>query len=87
MSQSLLSLALELDNKITSKVNDSCPFFRATSPSSKAWKLHPELRRPCASSKGNNSVRAGQGAGLSSHLSATVRLASPHTQKAPLPFH
>lgn len=71
MSQSLLSLALELDNKMTSKVNDSCPFFRATSPSFKAWKLHPELRRPCASSKGNNRVRAGQGAGLSFHLSAT----------------
>lgn len=31
----LICLALELDNKITSKVNDSCPFFRATSPSFK----------------------------------------------------
>lgn len=86
-SHSLLSLALELDNKITSEVNGSCPFFRASSPSFKAWKLHPELRRPCASSKGSNSIWGGQGAGLSSHLSATIRLASPHTQKAPLPFH
>lgn len=34
MNQSLLiNLALELDNKINSKVNDSCPFFRVTSPS------------------------------------------------------
>lgn len=34
MNQSLLiNLALELDNKINSKVNDNCPFFRVTSPS------------------------------------------------------
>lgn len=44
MNQSLfINLELQLDNKMNSKVNDSCPFiFRI-------WKLHHELRGPGAS--------------------------------------
>lgn len=82
MNQSLfINLELQLDNKMNSKVNDSCPFiFRI-------WKLHHELRGPGASlNRSSSCMSRGRNADLPCPLLQSVYPAL-HTYKAPLPFH
>lgn len=83
MNQSLLiSLALELDNKITSKVNDSCPFFRATSPSSKDGK-HTLSGEDPVHPLGDSRARQGR---LQICLLSYSQVSQP-IPKTPLPFY